>query len=136
MWSDYKTPNEGGRFFLRTGTVICAVACVISLIDNFAAEHSGYRLLFALSVLLLALCVCEFVFSFILKAKIFWVAEIILFSVILCAYGVLSSVYIYLASDGSARVVLFAALTLSGMFAGIIFHIVAFIRLLLSTDFV
>ena len=41
MWSDYKTPNEGGRFFLRTGTVICAVACVISLIDNFAAEHSG-----------------------------------------------------------------------------------------------
>ena len=93
-------------------------------------------MLFALSVLLLALCVCEFVFSFILKAKIFWVAEIILFSVILCAYGVLSSVYIYLASDGSARVVLFAALTLSGMFAGIIFHIVAFIRLILSTDFV
>ncbi len=138
MWSDYKTPDEGGRFFVRIGAIVCVVACIMPIINTYSyLESLEHRITFIFAIVLLTLISGEFICSIFLKLKRFWVTELITFVVILILSGALICLYAYytFTFELSERFEFLVILTIVIMLAGIIFHIVGFIRLIASTDF-
>ena len=138
MWSDYRTPDESGRFFVRIGAIVCVVACIMPIINTYSyLESLEHRITFIFAIVLLTLILGEFICSIFLKLKRFWVTELITFVVILILSGALICLYAYytFTFELSERFEFFVVLTIVIMLPGNIFHVIGFIRLIASTDF-